>query len=81
MIHDILKDIRFRFCEIINRIREAFKYYFADFVRKGGGSTPPIRAPLSAENFSVKGGWGVPPISVTYFLDQSQVFLSKQHIF
>ena len=27
------------------------KYYFADFVCKGGGGTPQIRNPLFAENF------------------------------
>ena len=26
--------------------REPYKYYFADFVRKGGGGTPQIRNPL-----------------------------------
>ena len=46
-------------------IRGAFKYYFADFVRKGGGGTPKIRNPLFAENFVRKGGRGVPPKSVT----------------
>ena len=51
-------------------LRENFKYYFADFVRKGGGGTPQIRNSLFAENFVRKGGGGVPPISVTYFLDQ-----------
>ena len=45
---------------------------------KGGGSTPQIRNPLFAEKKSVKGGRGVPPKSVTYFLDQNQVFLSKK---
>ena len=30
-------------------LREPFKYYFADFVRKEGGSTPQIRNPLFAE--------------------------------
>ena len=39
-------------------VREDFKYYFADFVRKGGE--------------------GVPPKSVTYFVDQNQGFLSKK---
>ena len=24
-------------------VREDFKYYFADFVRKGGGGVPPLR--------------------------------------
>ena len=37
-------------------IREVFKYYFADFVRKGG--TPQIRNSLFAENFVRKGGGG-----------------------
>ena len=27
-------------------IREDIKYYFADFVRKGGGGTPKIRNPF-----------------------------------
>ena len=40
------------------RPREDFKYYFADFVRKGGE--------------------GVPPKSVTYFLDQNQVFFEQK---
>ena len=40
----------------------AVEYYFADFVRKGGGGgTPQIRNPLFAENFFRKGGEGVPP--------------------
>ena len=39
-------------------LREEVKYYFADFVCKGGG--------------------GVPPISVTYFLDQNQVFVEQK---
>ena len=35
------------------------KYYFADFVRKGGGGgTPQIRTPLFAEDFVRKGGGG-----------------------
>ena len=42
--------------------REDIKYYFADFVRKGGGGgTPQIRNPLFAESFVRKGG-GVPPL-------------------
>ena len=48
-------------------IREGVKYYFADFIRKGGGGTPQIRNPLFAEKESVNGGAGVPPKSVTYF--------------
>ena len=62
-------------------LREGVKYYFADFVRKGGG-TPQLRNPLFAEKKSVKGGRGVPPKSVTYFLDQNQVFFwAKNTIF
>ena len=41
-----------------NKFREVVKYYFADFVRKGGG--------------------GGTPISVTYFLDQNQVFFERK---
>ena len=26
---------------LAHNVREDFKYYFADFVRKGGGGTPP----------------------------------------
>ena len=44
-----------------NMIREDVKYYFADFVRKGGGDTPQIRNPLFAENFVRKGGEGGTP--------------------
>ena len=29
--------------EIIMEVREGVQYYFADFVRKGGGGTPQIR--------------------------------------
>ena len=45
--------------ECTHAIREDFKYYFADFVRKGG--TPP---PLLRIFFPAKKGlqiWGVPP--------------------
>ena len=59
-------------------LREPFKYYFADFVRKGGGGTPQIRNPLFAEKKIRKGGRGVPPKSVTYFLDQNQVFFEQK---
>ena len=34
----------------IMKLREEVKYYFADFVRKGGG-IPQIRNPFFAENF------------------------------
>ena len=43
-------------------VREDFKYYFADFVRKGGeGGTLQIRNPLFAKNFVRKGGGENPP--------------------
>ena len=45
---------------------------------KGGGSTPQIRNTLFAKKKSVKGGRGVPPKSVTYFLDQNQVFFEQK---
>ena len=72
-------------------IREGVKYYFADFVRKGGGGTPHIRnlffGPKTGVfwakitifstflrrffgGMSVKGGGGVPPESVTFFLEK-----------
>ena len=49
-----------------------------DFVLKGGGDTPQIRNPFFAENFVRKGGRGVPPKSVTYFLDQNHVFFEQK---
>ena len=61
-------------------LRGAVKYYFVDFVRKGGGGTSQIRNPLFAKKIC-NGGRGVPPQSVTHFLDQNQVFLSKKHNF
>ena len=62
-----------------NILRGEVKYYFADFVPKGGGrGYPQIRNPLFAENFVREGGGGVPPISVTYFLDQNQVFFEQK---
>ena len=49
----------------IEGIREDFKYYFADFVRKGGGGVPPKSVtPLSLKVFPVK---GCTPKSVTFF--------------
>ena len=44
--------------ECLKKLREGVKYYFADFVRKGGR--------------------GVPPKFVTYFLDQNQVFFEQK---
>ena len=56
-------------------------YYFADFFRKGGGSTPQIRNPLFAESFVRKGGEGGTPQIRNLFLDQNQVFFEQKHIF
>ena len=43
-------------------VREPFKYYFADFVRKGGeGGTPQIRNFFFAKKISVNGGGGYHP--------------------
>ena len=64
---------------IQQQFREDIKYYFADFVRKGGGGVPPKSVtPFLPKILSVKGGRGVPPISVTYFLDQKQVFFGQK---
>ena len=62
-------------------LRGNFKYYFADFVRKGGGVPPKSVTPFLPKILSVKGGRGVPPISVTYFLDQKQVFFGQKSPF
>ena len=64
----------------INRLREGVKYYFADFVRKGGGGTPQIRNPLFAEIFSVKGGGGgYPQIRSLFFGPKSGVSEQKTY--
>ena len=56
-------------------LREAVKYYFADFVRKGGGGTPQIRNPLFAENFVRKGGeGGTPQIRNLFFWTKIRCF-------
>ena len=49
--------------KIPQEVREAVKYYFADFVRKrgGGGNTPQIRNPLFAEIFIRKRRGEYPP--------------------
>ena len=63
-------------------IRGDFKYFFADFVRKGGGGTPQIRNPSFRWKNSVKGGSEVPPKSVTYFCwKKSGIFWAKKHNF
>ena len=49
-------------------IRGDFKYYFAGFVRKGGGEVPPKSVtPFLLKTKSVKGGGGEPPKSPTPF--------------
>ena len=60
-----------KFLKSSRALREAVNYYFADFVRN----------PLFAENFVLKGGEGVPLISVTYFWTKIRCFLSKKHNF
>ena len=47
----------------IHLLREPFKYYFADFVRKGGGGgcTPQIRNSFFAGKKIRKAGGGYPP--------------------
>ena len=59
------------------------KYYFADFVRKGGGGvTPRICNPLFAENFVRKGGeGGTPHIRNLFFGPKRGVFWAKNTIF
>ena len=44
---------------------------------KEEGGTSQILNPIFAENFVRKGGEGVTPKSVTYFLDQIQVFFEQ----
>ena len=59
---------------IVMRIRGDFKYYFAGFVRKGGGD-PQIRNPLFTEFFSVnEGGGSTPQIRNLFFGPKSVVF-------
>ena len=45
---------------IVNLVREVVKYYFADFVRKGGTPPPPLRTKFSPKNKLRI--WGVPPL-------------------
>ena len=48
--------------EWLSELKEEVKYYFADFVRKGGGrGNPQIRNFLLAKILSVKGGGGGTP--------------------
>ena len=59
----------------MDKLREPFKYYFADFVRKGGEGTPQIRNPLFAEKKIRKGGeGGTPQIRNLFFGPKSGVF-------
>ena len=60
-------------------LREPFKYYFADFVRKGGGGgTPQIRNPLFAKEKIRKGGeGGTPQIRNLFFGPKAGVFEQK----
>ena len=63
-------------------ISEDIKYYFADFVRKGGGrGTPQIHNSLFAENFVRKGGeGGTPHICNLFFGPKTGVFWAKNTI-
>ena len=54
-------------------LRDAVKYYFVDFVRKGGRGTPQICSSFFAENFVRKGGRGTPHIH-NLFLEQNRFF-------
>ena len=63
------------FSILVGNVREASKYYFADFVRKGGGGTPQIRKSLFAEKKIRKGGeGGTPQIRNLFFGPKSGVF-------
>ena len=56
-------------------VRKTVKYFFADFVRKGGGGTPQIRKSLFAEKKIRKGGeGGTPQIRNLFFGPKSGVF-------
>ena len=59
---------------LTDNFREDIKYYFADFVRKGGGGSPQIRNHFFAENFVRKGGGGVSPWIRNPFLDKKNRF-------
>ena len=59
-------------------LREPFKYYFADFVRKGRGGTPQIHNPLFAEKKIRKQGGGGTPQIRNFFLDQNQVYFEQK---
>ena len=49
-------------CQARIRVREVVKYYFADFVRKGGKRGPPKSVTaFSPKILSVKGEGGYPP--------------------
>ena len=58
-------------------LREVVKYYFADFVRKGGGVPPKSVTPFLPKILSVKGEGGAPPIPVTIFWTKNRCFFAK----
>ena len=63
-------------------IRGDIRYYFADFVRKGGGEYPPKSVtPFSLKILSVKGGRGVPPKSLTLFFAKNFVDKIRKVVF
>ena len=75
--------IRTLYFKLMCIFREPFKYYFADFVRKGGGGVPPkFVTSFSPKKKSVNGGAGGTPQIHNLFLDQNQVFFEqKKHNF
>ena len=66
-----------------NNLREPFKYFFADFVRKGGGGgTPQICNPIFAENFVREGGeGGTPQIRNLFFWTKIRCFFEQKNQF
>ena len=60
-LYDDFMDEVNKFCKYQVALRENFKYYFADFVRKGGGVPPKSVTPYLPKILSVKGGGSTPP--------------------
>ena len=57
-------------------ITEDVKYYFGDFVRKGGGGTPQIHIPFLSKILSVKGS--TPQVRNFFFYQNTGVFWAKK---
>ena len=58
-------------------LREVVKYYFADFVRKGGRAGVPLKSLTPFAEKIRKGDEGTPQIR-NLFLDQNQVFFEQR---